>query len=152
MQGAPFFSSSYGAAPVWSVNNSEQFAADGLWPSHTVAFAAEEGLHVPRHWPAEVSGMGRWDFDDPRDGQSSESRSGHGRGGIDQRAVHVESLPDGLAARSIEVGGGREHSLALPSGLDREAIHLDSRCARWRELLSMAPRSGWSVLRSPNSS
>jgi hypothetical protein len=77
--------------------------------------------------------MGRWDCgDDPRDGQSSDGRSGHGRGTADHRSVHIERLPDGLSARSVEVDGRREHGLVLPSGLDREAIHLDGRILHLR--------------------
>lgn len=89
--------------------------------------------------------MGRWDaVDDPRDEPSSSERSGHSRGGPDHRAVPIERLPEGLSARSVEVAGEREHRLALPSGLDRESIHLDGRTLRLRgsevDLLERAGR------------
>lgn len=89
--------------------------------------------------------MGRWDsIDDPRDGHSSESRSGQGRGSTEARAVPVEHLPNSLPERSSSLGGRREHSLSLPTGAEREPVHLDGRTMHLRgsevDLLERAAR------------
>ena len=89
--------------------------------------------------------MGRWDsIDDPRAGSSSESRSGHGRGAHADRSLQVEHLPEGLSARAPEIGSRREHSLMLPSSLERESVRLDGRTFHLRgseiDLLERAAR------------
>lgn len=77
--------------------------------------------------------MGRWDsIDDPRDGHSSENRSAQGRGSKETRSVAVERLPDSLPERSPTLGVRREHSLGLPTGAEREAVHLDGRTLHLR--------------------
>src|SRR5689334_7060053 len=89
--------------------------------------------------------MGRWDsIDDPRDGHSSENRSAQGRGSREAPSVAVERLPDSLPERLPTLGGRREHSLGLPTGPEREAVHLDGRTLHLRgsevDLLERAAR------------
>src|SRR5690349_1157585 len=42
------------------------------------------------------------------------------------------TLPDGLAARSIEIDGRRDHNLTLPNGPARETVRFDERTVHLR--------------------